>query len=48
MPTYPYLYGDDLVDVLKKKHAAGTYKSLVSLVVCSVLLCRVVICEAMA
>jgi legumain len=29
MPTYPYLYGDDLVDVLKKKHAAGTYKSLV-------------------
>ena len=29
MPTYPYVYGDDLVDVLKKKHAAGTYKSLV-------------------
>nr|ABF00019.1 legumain precursor [Saccharum officinarum] len=29
MPTYPYLYGDDLVDVLKKKHAAGSYKSLV-------------------
>ncbi|KAG2589406.1 hypothetical protein PVAP13_5NG236500 [Panicum virgatum] len=29
MPTYPYLYGDDLVNVLKKKHAAGTYKSLV-------------------
>ncbi|XP_051224580.1 vacuolar-processing enzyme gamma-isozyme [Lolium perenne] len=29
MPTYPYLYGDDLVDVLKKKHATGTYKSLV-------------------
>jgi legumain len=43
MPTYPYLYGDDLVDVLKKKHAAGTYKSLVSLV-CSVLLFNVVIC----
>ncbi|KAM7256399.1 hypothetical protein ACFE04_012140 [Oxalis oulophora] len=28
MPTNPYLYADDLVDVLKKKHAAGTYKSL--------------------
>lgn len=29
MPTFPYLYADDLVDVLKKKHALGTYKSLV-------------------
>ncbi|XP_022131350.1 vacuolar-processing enzyme-like [Momordica charantia] len=29
MPTYPYMYADDLVDVLKKKHAAGSYKSLV-------------------
>ncbi|KAF8393485.1 hypothetical protein HHK36_021729 [Tetracentron sinense] len=29
MPTYPYLYGKDLIDVLKKKHASGTYKSLV-------------------
>ncbi|CAA7402879.1 unnamed protein product [Spirodela intermedia] len=29
MPTYPYLYADDLVDTLKKKHASGTYKSLV-------------------
>ncbi|XVF35368.1 hypothetical protein REPUB_Repub18cG0139600 [Reevesia pubescens] len=29
MPTYPYLYADDLIDVLKKKHASGTYKSLV-------------------
>ncbi|XP_031482518.1 vacuolar-processing enzyme [Nymphaea colorata] len=29
MPTYPYLYAGDLVNVLKKKHAAGTYKSLV-------------------
>lgn len=48
MPTYPYLYGDDLVDVLKKKHAAGTFKSLVSLVICSVLLCNVVIFEARA
>lgn len=29
MPTYPYLYADDLVAVLKKKYAAGTYKSMV-------------------
>jgi legumain len=29
MPTNPYLYADDLIDVLKKKHASGTYKSLV-------------------
>ncbi|PWA94210.1 peptidase C13, legumain [Artemisia annua] len=29
MPTYPYLYANDLNEVLKKKHAAGTYKSLV-------------------
>jgi len=29
MPTTPYLYANDLVDTLKKKHAAGTYKSLV-------------------
>ncbi|CAI0441452.1 unnamed protein product [Linum tenue] len=29
MPTSPYLYADDLIDVLKKKHASGTYKSLV-------------------
>lgn len=29
MPTYPYLYADDLVDTLKKKHASGSYKSLV-------------------
>ncbi|ERN15384.1 vacuolar-processing enzyme [Amborella trichopoda] len=29
MPTYPYLYADDLVNVLKKKHVSGTYKSLV-------------------
>jgi legumain len=28
MPTNPYLYADDLIDVLKKKHAAGTYKSM--------------------
>ncbi|KAH7574316.1 hypothetical protein JRO89_XS03G0281500 [Xanthoceras sorbifolium] len=29
MPTSPYLYADDLIDVLKKKHASGTYQSLV-------------------
>ncbi|XP_047325580.1 vacuolar-processing enzyme-like [Impatiens glandulifera] len=29
MPTYPYLYADHLIEVLKKKHASGTYKSLV-------------------
>ncbi|KAL8101603.1 vacuolar-processing enzyme-like [Apium graveolens] len=29
MPTNPYMYAGDLVDVLKKKHASGTYKSLV-------------------
>lgn len=30
MPTSPYLYASDLIEVLKKKHASGTYKSLVS------------------
>ncbi|KAL0297232.1 UNVERIFIED_CONTAM: Vacuolar-processing enzyme [Sesamum radiatum] len=29
MPTSPYIYADDLINVLKKKHASGTYKSLV-------------------
>ncbi|XP_064950083.1 vacuolar-processing enzyme-like isoform X2 [Musa acuminata AAA Group] len=29
MPTFPYLYADDLIDVLKKKHASGTYRSMV-------------------
>ncbi|GER32113.1 vacuolar-processing enzyme [Striga asiatica] len=29
MPTNPYLYADDLINVFKKKHASGTYKSLV-------------------
>ncbi|KAI7988881.1 hypothetical protein LOK49_LG13G02269 [Camellia lanceoleosa] len=29
MPTSPYIYADNLIDVLKKKHASGTYKSLV-------------------
>ncbi|XP_076916456.1 vacuolar-processing enzyme-like [Bidens hawaiensis] len=29
MPTNPYLYANDLIDVLKQKHASGTYKSLV-------------------
>lgn len=30
MPAGPYIYADDLIEVLKKKHASGTYKSLVS------------------
>ncbi|KAG6671936.1 hypothetical protein I3842_16G029500 [Carya illinoinensis] len=29
MPTNPFLYAEDLIEVLKKKHASGTYKSLV-------------------
>nr|AWD84476.1 asparaginyl endopeptidase 3b [Petunia x hybrida] len=29
MPTKPYLYASDLIGALKKKHASGTYKSLV-------------------
>ena len=29
MPTGPFLYANDLIDALKKKHASGTYKSLV-------------------
>ncbi|KAK8931262.1 hypothetical protein KSP39_PZI016108 [Platanthera zijinensis] len=29
MPTYPYLYADDFISVLKKKHASNSYKSLV-------------------
>ncbi|KAM5565977.1 vacuolar-processing enzyme [Rosa sericea] len=29
MPTSPYIYADRLIEVLKKKHAAGTYQSLV-------------------
>lgn len=30
MPTYPYLYANDLIAVLKQKHASGTYKSMVN------------------
>ncbi|CAH1451672.1 unnamed protein product [Lactuca virosa] len=29
MPTNPYMYANDLNEVLKQKHASGTYKSLV-------------------
>ncbi|KAJ4952769.1 hypothetical protein NE237_029601 [Protea cynaroides] len=29
MPTGPNIFANDLIDVLKKKHASGTYKSLV-------------------
>ncbi|KAJ8750562.1 hypothetical protein K2173_015723 [Erythroxylum novogranatense] len=28
MPNNPYLYANDLIEVLKRKHASGTYKSL--------------------
>ncbi|XP_021736422.1 vacuolar-processing enzyme-like isoform X2 [Chenopodium quinoa] len=31
MPTTPFLYADELIYTLKKKHASGTYKSLVRL-----------------
>lgn len=30
MPTYPDLYADDLIAVLKHKHATGSYKSMVT------------------
>ncbi|KNA12291.1 hypothetical protein SOVF_127310 [Spinacia oleracea] len=29
MPTVPFLYADGLINTLKKKHASGTYKSMV-------------------
>ncbi|CAA0838861.1 Vacuolar-processing enzyme beta-isozyme [Striga hermonthica] len=29
MPNMPFLYGKDFIDVLKKKHASGTYKEMV-------------------
>ncbi|XP_019263066.1 PREDICTED: LOW QUALITY PROTEIN: vacuolar-processing enzyme-like [Nicotiana attenuata] len=29
MPNMPFLYAKDLIEVLKKKHAAGTYKEMV-------------------
>ncbi|GLJ09918.1 hypothetical protein SUGI_0118300 [Cryptomeria japonica] len=29
MPSGPFLYAEDLIDVLKKKYAAGTYKEMV-------------------
>nr|QVD38652.1 asparaginyl endopeptidase 2 [Viola betonicifolia] len=29
MPTEPYLYANDLIDTLKKKHASGTYEAMV-------------------
>ncbi|KAL0282036.1 UNVERIFIED_CONTAM: Vacuolar-processing enzyme, partial [Sesamum angustifolium] len=29
MPNMPYLYANDLIEVLKKKHASGTYKEMV-------------------
>lgn len=39
MPTTPYLYANDLINVLKKKHASGTYKSMVNNVKLSVNWC---------
>lgn len=33
MPTSPYLYANDLINVLNKKHASGTYNSLVHQIV---------------
>lgn len=30
MPTSPFLFADELNDALKKKHASGTYKSMVN------------------
>ncbi|KAG9154424.1 hypothetical protein Leryth_000858 [Lithospermum erythrorhizon] len=29
MPNMPYLYANDLIEVLKKKHSSGTYKEMV-------------------
>ena len=29
MPNMPYLYAMDFIDVLKKKHASGSYKEMV-------------------
>ncbi|KAL0311682.1 UNVERIFIED_CONTAM: Vacuolar-processing enzyme [Sesamum calycinum] len=29
MPNMPYLYANDFIEVLKKKHASGTYKEMV-------------------
>lgn len=31
MPNMPFLYASDFIEVLKKKHAAGTYKEMVKL-----------------
>lgn len=29
MPNMPFLYAKDFIDVLKKKHATGSYKEMV-------------------
>lgn len=29
MPNMPYLYAGDFIEVLKKKHAANSYKKMV-------------------
>lgn len=31
MPNVPFLYAMDFIEVLKKKHAAGTYKDMVKI-----------------
>jgi hypothetical protein len=30
MPNMPFLFAMDFIEVLKKKHAAGTYKEMVT------------------
>lgn len=30
MPNMPFLYAMDFIEVLKKKHASGSYKEMVS------------------
>lgn len=44
MPTYPYLYANDLNEVLKQKHASGTYKSLVSFFIFIFVVMQRIIC----
>lgn len=32
MPNLPYVYAMDFLEVLKKKHASGTYKKMVRII----------------
>lgn len=43
MPTSPNLYADDLIDTLKKKAAAGTYKELVMYSMIHIVFCHLLI-----